>query len=161
MKPTLPSAKMHLESCKGRGAGATLPSREQKCKTNNTGDSHVVTHRSTNPAITCLYMAERTGCLVLTYLWSFVLVLEVYKNISLQRPQLETAAACIPHQRKCQSTTLRVCTGVQQPQAALVDPRTSDPQRYFAMSTASGATLPSEIGSEKTQGRCFGGDPTV
>lgn len=58
---------------RGVASGATLPSGDRGSKTNNTGDSHVVTHRSTSPAITCLYMAERTGCLVLTYLWSFVL----------------------------------------------------------------------------------------
>jgi hypothetical protein len=46
----------------------------------------VVTHRSTNPAITCLYMAERTGCLVLTYLWSFVQYPEAYRLISLVHP---------------------------------------------------------------------------
>lgn len=68
-------ARVRPPGAKRRGvaSGATLPSGDRGSKTNNTGDSHVVTHRSTSPAITCLYMAERTGCLVLTYLWSFVL----------------------------------------------------------------------------------------
>jgi hypothetical protein len=74
------------EGQKGSGPGGTLPSRELEGKTNNTGDSHVVTHRSTNPAITCLYMAERTGCLVLTYLWSFVVEGVRSRDIMVHRP---------------------------------------------------------------------------
>ena len=83
---TLPSAPDTQNGWIPRGKRSRLPlhgrpsppaNGHAKSKTNNTGDSHVVTHRSTNPAITCLYMAERTGCLVFTYLWSFVLDLEV------------------------------------------------------------------------------------
>lgn len=143
MKPTLPSAKMHLESCKGRGAGATLPSREQKCKTNNTGDSHVVTHRSTNPAITCLYMAERTGCLVLTYLWSFVLVLEVYKNISLHPAPPGNGGSMHPASKEVpiyHSTCLhRRATAPGSPRRSQ-DLRSAEIFRHV---------------------HCFGGDPTV
>ena len=87
-----------LPACKKEGfrraqgdSAVERPSRA-KSKTNNTGDSHVVTHRSTNPAITCLYMAERTGCLAFTYLWSFVLDLHVSQLIYLHPPP-HTAAS--------------------------------------------------------------------
>nr|POE77924.1 hypothetical protein CFP56_09566 [Quercus suber] len=42
-------------------------------KTYNSEDSHVVTHRTTNSPVDCLCMAERTGCPVLSRLWSYVL----------------------------------------------------------------------------------------
>ncbi|EME42968.1 hypothetical protein DOTSEDRAFT_132699, partial [Dothistroma septosporum NZE10] len=54
-------------------------------KTYNTGDSHVVTHRSTSPAVNCLYMGERTGSLILSYLWSYVLVTTKSKLILIRR----------------------------------------------------------------------------
>jgi hypothetical protein len=41
----------------------------KKCKTFSKGDSHVVTHRSTNPSVRSLCMAERTGCPVFCDLW--------------------------------------------------------------------------------------------
>ena len=41
-------------------------------KTYNRGDSLVVTHLTTNPPVHCLYMAERTGSLILSVLWSYV-----------------------------------------------------------------------------------------
>jgi hypothetical protein len=41
-------------------------------KTYNSGDSLVVTHLTTNPPVSCLYMAERTGSLILKILWSYV-----------------------------------------------------------------------------------------
>nr|POE77820.1 hypothetical protein CFP56_09463 [Quercus suber] len=47
----------------------------QKAKTYNSEDSHVVTHRTTNSPVDCLCMAERTGCPVLSRLWSYVLIL--------------------------------------------------------------------------------------
>ena len=87
-----------LPACKkegfrrARGDSAVQRPSRAKSKTNNTGDSHVVTHRSTNPAITCLYMAERTGCLAFTYLWSFVLDLHVSRLIYLHPPP-HTAAS--------------------------------------------------------------------
>lgn len=87
-----------LPACKkegfrrARGDSAVQRPSRAKSKTNNTGDSHVVTHRSTNPAITCLYMAERTGCLAFTYLWSFVLDLHVSQLIYLHPPP-HTAAS--------------------------------------------------------------------
>jgi hypothetical protein len=48
--------------------------KEQKTKTYNRRDSQMVTHSSTSRPVQCLCMAERTGCPVLTDLWSYVLV---------------------------------------------------------------------------------------
>ena len=45
---------------------------KKKPKTYNSGDSLVVTHLTTNPPVHCLYMAERTGSLVFSVLWSYV-----------------------------------------------------------------------------------------
>ena len=42
-------------------------------KTYNSGYSLVVTHLTTNPPVTGLYMPERTGWLVILFLWSYVL----------------------------------------------------------------------------------------
>ena len=101
-----------LPACKKEGfrraqgdSAVERPSRA-KSKTNNTGDSHVVTHRSTNPAITCLYMAERTGCLAFTYLWSFVLEQEVYRLIYLTHPPSQAAEAPL-HALYCPSQSFR------------------------------------------------------
>jgi hypothetical protein len=44
----------------------------KKTKTYNSGDSLVVTHLTTNPPVHCLYMAERTGSLIFSVLWSYV-----------------------------------------------------------------------------------------
>jgi hypothetical protein len=41
-------------------------------KTYNRGDSRALTDRNTNLPVHCLYMAERTGSLVLSVLWSYV-----------------------------------------------------------------------------------------
>jgi hypothetical protein len=41
-------------------------------KTYNSGDSLVVTHLTTNPPVSCLSKAERTGSPVLKILWSYV-----------------------------------------------------------------------------------------
>jgi hypothetical protein len=43
-------------------------------KTYNSGYSLLVTHATTNPPVHCLYMAERTGSLVFSVLWSYVIV---------------------------------------------------------------------------------------
>jgi hypothetical protein len=45
---------------------------ERKNKTYNRRDSQMVTHSSTSRPVQCLCMAERTGCPVLTDLWSYV-----------------------------------------------------------------------------------------
>jgi hypothetical protein len=60
-----------------KGATAKKPTcmdPEQKIKTYNRRDSQMVTHSSTSRPVQCLCMAERTGCPVLTDLWSYVLV---------------------------------------------------------------------------------------
>jgi hypothetical protein len=47
-------------------------SAKRETKTYNSGDSLVVTHLTTNPPVSCLNRAERTGSLVLKILWSYV-----------------------------------------------------------------------------------------
>ncbi|KAF2137378.1 hypothetical protein K452DRAFT_235871 [Aplosporella prunicola CBS 121167] len=47
--------------------------RKAKNKTYNSWDSLVVTHLTTNQPVHSLYLAKRTGCLVLYDLWSYVL----------------------------------------------------------------------------------------
>jgi hypothetical protein len=44
----------------------------KKSKTYNSGYSLVVTHLTTNPPVSCLSTAERTGSSVLKILWSYV-----------------------------------------------------------------------------------------
>jgi hypothetical protein len=46
--------------------------KQKESKTYNSGDSLVVTHLTTNPPVSCLNRAERTGSLVLKILWSYV-----------------------------------------------------------------------------------------
>jgi hypothetical protein len=46
--------------------------RQKDKRTYNRRDSQMVTHSSTSRPIQCLCMAERTGCPVLTDLWSYV-----------------------------------------------------------------------------------------
>jgi hypothetical protein len=46
--------------------------KQKESKTYNSGDSLVVTHLTTNPPVHCLYMAERTGSLIFSVLWSYV-----------------------------------------------------------------------------------------
>jgi hypothetical protein len=48
-----------------------------KAKTYNRRDSQMVTHSSTSRPVQCLCMAERTGCPVLTDLWSYVLCVQL------------------------------------------------------------------------------------
>ena len=45
-----------------------------KCKAYSSGDSHVVTHRTTNPTVHSLSTGERTGSSVLCDLWPYVTV---------------------------------------------------------------------------------------
>jgi hypothetical protein len=49
--------------------------KDGKGRTYNSGYSLVVTHPTTNPPISSLCMAERTGCPVLLSLWSYVTVI--------------------------------------------------------------------------------------
>ena len=53
-------------------------------KTYNRRDSQMVTHSSTSRPVQCLCMAERTGCPVLTDLWSYVLIVRkcLYKLLN-------------------------------------------------------------------------------
>jgi hypothetical protein len=46
--------------------------QKKKEKTYNTGDSLVVTHPTTGPALACLTMGERTGSRIFRWLWSYV-----------------------------------------------------------------------------------------
>ena len=64
-------------------------------KTYNTGDSPVVTHLSTSPAISSLSRAERTGCRVFYYLWSYVLIL-CSKSLYVPTSQLHLPAISFP-----------------------------------------------------------------
>jgi hypothetical protein len=54
------------------GTSAVRSKKKIFPKTYNSGDSLVVTHLGTNPPVQCLYMAERTGSLILIVLWSYV-----------------------------------------------------------------------------------------
>ena len=66
-----------LVACTGKHGHVHAPcsrhtETENGKKTYNSGDSLVVTDLTTNPPVSCLYMAERTGSLVLKILWSYV-----------------------------------------------------------------------------------------
>jgi hypothetical protein len=52
--------------------GPHRPNPPKKLKTYNSGDSPILTNSTTNPPVHCLYMAERTGSLVFSVLWSYV-----------------------------------------------------------------------------------------
>jgi hypothetical protein len=52
-------------------------------KTYNSRYSLVVTHLTTNLPVNCLNRAERTGSLVISFLWSYVLLICNYKLISV------------------------------------------------------------------------------
>jgi hypothetical protein len=54
---------------------------QKETKTYNRRDSQMVTHSSTSRPVQCLCMAERTGCPVLTDLWSCVLEILVWPYI--------------------------------------------------------------------------------
>ena len=61
-----------------------LHRQKKMAKTYNSGDSLVVTHLTTNPPVSCLYMAERTGSLIFMILWSYVKVLVVKLDYNVQ-----------------------------------------------------------------------------
>jgi hypothetical protein len=58
--------------------------KQRKTKTYNRRDSQMVTHSSTSRPVQCLCMAERTGCPVLTDLWSYVLNVNSQEFIELK-----------------------------------------------------------------------------
>jgi hypothetical protein len=60
-------------SSTGAQKGIESAFKVKKAKTYNRRDSQMVTHSSTSRPVQCLCMAERTGCPVLTDLWSYVL----------------------------------------------------------------------------------------
>jgi hypothetical protein len=63
--------------------GSSQEQKESKkinAKTYNSGDSLVVTHLTTNPPVSCLNRAERTGSLVLKILWSYVEEMARYRE---------------------------------------------------------------------------------
>jgi hypothetical protein len=66
------STKLTREAVRTREA-KTKGVRGRRKKTYNSGYSLVVTDPTTNPPIWSLCMAERTGCPVLSNLWSYVL----------------------------------------------------------------------------------------
>jgi hypothetical protein len=55
--------------------------QSKKTKTYNRRDSQMVTHSSTSRPVQCLCMAERTGCPVLTDLWSYVPLIRDASNM--------------------------------------------------------------------------------
>ena len=58
--------------------------QKERQKTYNRRDSQMVTHSSTSRPVQCLCMAERTGCPVLTDLWSYVFIITRNTYIKLQ-----------------------------------------------------------------------------
>ena len=67
----------------------------KKAKTYNSGDSLVVTHLTTNPPVHCLYMAERTGSLIFSVLWSYVKD-TIIQTPNIPRPHLAAVVASNP-----------------------------------------------------------------
>jgi hypothetical protein len=74
---------MFLDGAYGTKASnrAETDGQKEQNKTYNTRDSPVVTHPSTNLAITGLSMGERTGSRVLQCLWSYVTGLAIELTI--------------------------------------------------------------------------------
>jgi hypothetical protein len=61
-----------LKLAAGKRKDPLAVQEDSLAKTYNSGDSLVVTHLTTNPPVSCLNRAERTGSLVLKILWSYV-----------------------------------------------------------------------------------------
>jgi hypothetical protein len=70
---TLIWSLLHAHPKLSRLCANRLESKKKKTTTYNRRDSQMVTHSSTSRPVQCLCMAERTGCPVLTDLWSYVL----------------------------------------------------------------------------------------
>jgi hypothetical protein len=78
-----------------------LSRQNKRSKTYNSGDSLVVTHLTTNPPVHCLYMAERTGSLIFSVLWSYVLeMLDCLLMKSVANEQRRMGIA-LPRQMRC------------------------------------------------------------
>ena len=54
----------------------------------------MVTHLTTNPTVHCLYMAERTGSLILSVLWSYVADLAVPPTLYVAVDEHSSVQAC-------------------------------------------------------------------
>ena len=67
----LPDGKCH-DVMASIAKSSTNGKKKISPKTYNSGNSLVVTHLTTNPPVSCLYMAERTGSLIFMILWSYV-----------------------------------------------------------------------------------------
>jgi hypothetical protein len=69
-----PAARSHLPITLRPVKDQTKKKKELciQAKTYNSGDSLVVTHLTTNPPVSCLTRAERTGSRVFKILWSYV-----------------------------------------------------------------------------------------
>ncbi|KAF1850032.1 uncharacterized protein K460DRAFT_9624 [Cucurbitaria berberidis CBS 394.84] len=65
-----PLSEPIVEMGKTKGFFFQVYKRQQK--TYNSGDSLVVTHLTTNPPVSCLSTAERTGSAEFKILWSYV-----------------------------------------------------------------------------------------
>jgi hypothetical protein len=74
--------------------------RQKDTKTYNSGYSLVVTDPTTNPPIWSLCMAERTGCPVLSSLWSYVLGIRLI--VTLFEIGRRTDGYTKPHMRHSQ-----------------------------------------------------------
>jgi hypothetical protein len=68
--------------------------KQKESKTYNSGDSLVVTHLTTNPPVHCLYMAERTGSLIFSVLWSYVKDVDLWLHYI---PSFVTISSTIVH----------------------------------------------------------------
>jgi hypothetical protein len=73
--PTHTLMYIRLDSLYKQKLSSTQPymvMTERLAKTYNSGDSLVVTHLTTNPPVSCLIKAERTGSHAFKILWSYV-----------------------------------------------------------------------------------------
>jgi hypothetical protein len=80
----------------------------KKQKTYNSGYSLVVTDPTTNPPIWSLCMAERTGCPVLSSLWSYVLAMCLNSSLkrSIHQNSLNESHGYSSHQGKSEDSTM-------------------------------------------------------
>ncbi|KXL44866.1 hypothetical protein M433DRAFT_67868, partial [Acidomyces richmondensis BFW] len=82
----------------------------KRSKTYSSGDSHVVTHRSTNPPVHSLSTGERTGSSVLCDLWPYVMgIFQLFNIIRIIAYRITSGSqpvcctCCLPH------TILQTC----------------------------------------------------
>ncbi|KAI0024454.1 hypothetical protein F4780DRAFT_602008 [Xylariomycetidae sp. FL0641] len=75
---------------KGGGVGKK-DQIKNKSKTYNTGDSLIVTDSTTDPAVSGLFKAERTGCQIVQILWSHHLE---SREVGIVRTPLRRLVCC-------------------------------------------------------------------